>query len=116
VRFDDADLNGDISPVALEDTPAELVTYPTGVTVNNEGALIVISYDNAHAFVALDLPSGAFRDNGLYDLNVNSGNHGTQVARDTIWFTRANNSNGALRAITQSQSHPPSTDGPFPVQ
>lgn len=116
VRFDDADLGEDITPTPLEDAPNDLLTYPTGVTVNNEGNLIVISYDNAHAFVALLLPSGSFVDNGLYDLNVNSGNHGTQVANDTIWFTRANNSNGALRAITQSQQHPPSTAGPFPVQ
>ena len=106
----------DVSGVSLEDTPPELVTYPTGVAVNGEGELIVISYDNAHAFVSLDLPGGAFIDNGLNDLNVNSGNHGMAVAADTIWFTRANNSNGALRAITQNMSTPPSTAGPFPPQ
>ncbi len=116
VRFDDADLGEDISPALFDDAPAELITYPTGVTINNEGALIVISYDNAHAFVSLLLPDGNFLDNGLYELNVNSGNHGVQVANDTIWFTRANNSNGALRAVTIDQSHPPSTHGDFPVQ
>lgn len=116
VRFDDADLGEDITPGSLDDVPNDLLTYPTGVTVNSEGALIVISYDNAHAFVSLTLPGGGFIDNGLQDLNVNSGNHGVQVAHDTIWFTRANNSNGALRAITADQQHPPSTDGPFPIQ
>ena len=100
----------------LDDAPAELLTYPTGVTINSEGALIVISYDNAHAFVSLELPDGAFIDNGLNDLNVNAGNHGVQVAADSIWFTRANNSNGALRAVTIDQDHPPSTGGDFPVQ
>jgi hypothetical protein len=116
VRFDAADQGEDLDVGLLDDTPAELVTYPTGVTVNHEGSLIVISYDNAHAFVSLELPNGGFIDNGLHDLNVNAGNHGTQVAGDTIWFTRANNSNGALRAITIDQQHPPSTGGEFPVQ
>ncbi len=116
VRFDDADLDEDIASALLDDAPAELLTYPTGVTINSEGALIVISYDNAHAFVSLELPDGAFIDNGLNDLNVNAGNHGVQVAADSIWFTRANNSNGALRAVTIDQDHPPSTGGDFPVQ
>jgi hypothetical protein len=116
VRFDGVDVGVDVEGVPLEDTPPELVTYPTDVAVNNDGVLIVISYDNAHAFVALDTPTGAFVDNGLYNLNVNSGNYGTAVAADTIWFTRANNSNGALRAITEDQSVPPSTAGPFPAQ
>jgi hypothetical protein len=117
VRFDNAGTTGgDVTGVALEDTPAELVTYPTGVSINAEGALIVISYDNAHAFVALMTPNGGFLDNGLYDLNVNSGNYGLQVGHDTIWFTRANNTNGTLRAITSDQQHPPSTAGDFPVQ
>jgi hypothetical protein len=116
VRFDGVDTGVDVEGIALEDAPPELVTYPTDVAINNDGVLIVISYDNAHAFVALDTPSGAFVDNGLYDLNVNSGNYGTAVAADTIWFTRANNSNGALRAITEDPSVPPTTDGPFPPQ
>ncbi|MBW2457020.1 MAG: hypothetical protein JRI68_21070 [Deltaproteobacteria bacterium] len=116
VRFDDAHDGEDLNPSLLDDTPSELVTYPTGVTINSEGNLIVCSYDNAHAFVSLLLPTGAFHDNGLQDLNVNSGNHGVQVASDTIWFTRANNSNGSLRAITIDQDHPPSTAGAFPVQ
>ncbi len=116
VRFEDAFEGEDLSPTVMEDTPTELVTYPTGVTINGEGNLIICSYDNAHAFVSLLLPTGAFHDNGLQDLNVNSGNHGTQVAEDTIWFTRANNSNGSLRAITIDQDHPPSTAGDFPVQ
>jgi hypothetical protein len=116
VRFDGADLGEDIEGVALEDTPAELVTYPTGVTINNEGALIVISFDNAHAFVSLETPRGAFLDNGLYDLNVNSGNYAVQVGDGTIWFTRANNENGALRAITEDSETPPSTAGAFPAQ
>ena len=115
-RFDDAEQSALINPVPLEDTPPDLVTYPTDVTVNSEGVLIVISYDNAHAFVALATPNGSFIDNGLYNLNVNSGNYGTQVARDTIWFTRANNTNGALRAITPSPADPPTTTGPFPAQ
>jgi sugar lactone lactonase YvrE len=116
VRFDDADLGEDLSPALFDDAPTELITYPTGVTINNDGALIVISYDNAHAFVSLLLPHGTFHDNGLQELNVNSGNHGVQVANDTIWFTRANNSNGSLRAVTIDQDHPPSTAGDFPVQ
>lgn len=116
VRFDAVDSGEDLAPVALEDTPPELVTYPTDVTVNDEDVLIVISYDNAHAFVALGTPSGAFVDNGLYDLNVNSGNYGVAVARETIWFTRANNQNGTLRAVTPEQDIPPSTLGPFPPQ
>jgi hypothetical protein len=116
VRFDEADSGSDINGVALEDTPPDLVTYPTDVTINSEGALIVISFDNAHAFVSLELPGGGFLDNGLHDLNVNSGNYGTQVGDGTIWFTRANNTNGALRAITQDQQHPPTTTGLYPAQ
>jgi hypothetical protein len=116
VRFDDADVGEDVQAVALEDTPSELVTYPTGVTINAEGHLIVISYDNAHAFVTLELPGGGFLDNGLHDLNVNAGNYGVAVAEYTIWFSRANNSNGALRAITPDDDTPPSTAGPFPPQ
>jgi hypothetical protein len=116
VRFDDADVNGDVEGLLLEETPPDLVTYPTDVTVNSDGFLIVISYDNAHAFVTLELPDGGFIDDGLQDLNVNSGNYGTAVALDTIWFTRANNSNGALRAITPEQEVPPTTAGPFPPQ
>lgn len=116
VRFDDADIGEDVAGVELEDTPAELVTYPTGVTINNEGTLIVMSADNAHAFVALETPGGGFIDNGLHDLNVNSGNFGTQVGDGTIWFTRANNTNGQLRAITANQSTPPTSGGVFPSQ
>jgi hypothetical protein len=78
--------------------------------------LIVISYDNAHAFVALETPGGGFLDNGLHDLNVNSGNYGLAVAENSIWFTRANNQNGSLRAVTPNQGEPPSTAGPFPPQ
>jgi sugar lactone lactonase YvrE len=113
VRFDEAT---GLEAVALEDTPAELVTWPTDVAINGEGHLIVISYDNAHAFVSLELPSGGFIDNGLHDLNVNAGNYGVALAHDTIWFTRANNSNGALRALTPDQDTPPTTEGPFPPQ
>jgi hypothetical protein len=116
VRFDEADLNGDIELLLLEETPPDLVTYPTDVTINADGYLIIISYDNAHAFLTLELPNGGFIDNGLQDLNVNSGNYGTAVAFDTIWFTRANNSNGALRAITPEQEVLPTTVGPFPPQ
>jgi hypothetical protein len=116
VRFDDADVNGDIEGLLLEETPPDLVTYPTDVTINSDGFLIVISYDNAHAFVTLELPDGGFVDNGLQDLNVNAGNYGTAVALDTIWFTRANNSNGALRAVTPEQEVLPTTAGPFPPQ
>jgi sugar lactone lactonase YvrE len=116
VRIDDADTAVDADPIPLEQASADYLTYPTGVSINAEGHLIVISYDNAKAFVALGTPQGQFIDNGLYNLNVNSGNHGLQVAEDTIWFTRANNSNGALRAITTDQQHPPSTAGEFPVQ
>ncbi len=116
VRFDGASTGTDIRGVALEDTPAELVTFPTDLSINDAGDLIVISFDNAHAFVSLSLPSGGFIDNGLHDLNVNSGNYGVAVAQDTIWFTRANNSNGTLRAITPSQNHQPNTRGPFPAQ
>jgi hypothetical protein len=116
VRFEDADVADGVTGVALEDTPSNLVTYPTGVTINSEGHLIVISYDNAHAFVTLELPGGAFFDNGLHDLNVNAGNYGVAVAHQTIWFTRANNSNGTLRAITPHRDDAPSTAGPFPPQ
>lgn len=116
VRFDDADTGSDLTGAALEDTPNELVTYPTDVAVNDDGYLIVISYDNAHAFVALETPGGGFLDNGLHDLNVNSGNYGVAVAANSIWFTRANNQNGSLRAVTPSQGEPPSTTGPFPPQ
>jgi len=116
VRFDGVDSGRDLAPATLDDTPSNLVTYPTGVAINEEGILIVISYDNAHAFVALETPMGAFYDNGLHDLNVNSGNYGLAVAHDTIWFTRANNQNGALRAVTPKQDVPPVTEGPFPAQ
>ena len=116
VRFDGAHDGSELEAVALEETPAELVTYPTDVTVNSEGVLIVISYDNAHAFVTLELPHGGFLDNGLHDLNVNSGNYGTAVASETIWFTRANNKNGSLRAITPDLEHRPETYEPFPAQ
>jgi hypothetical protein len=116
VRFDDADVNDGIDGVGLEDLGSGLVTYPTDVAINEEGYLIIISYDNAHAFVAVELPTGRFIDNGLHDLNVNSGNYGTAVASGTIWFTRANNTNGALRAITPEQDLPPTTEGPFPPQ
>lgn len=116
VRFDGAHDGSDLDAIALEDTPAELVTYPTDVTVNSEGVLIVISYDNAHAFVTLELPHGGFLDNGLHDLNVNSGNYGTAVASETIWFTRANNKNGSLRAVTPDLDHAPETYEPFPSQ
>jgi hypothetical protein len=116
VRFDDADLNGDIEALLLEETPPDLVTYPTDLTINSDGYLIVISYDNAHAFVTLELPDGGFIDDGLQDLNVNAGNYGTAVAFGTIWFTRANNANGTLRAITPEQDILPTTVGPFPPQ
>jgi sugar lactone lactonase YvrE len=116
VRFDEADTGEDVAGVALEDTPAELATYPTGVAVNEEGDLIVISYDNAHAFVSLEMPGGGFIDNGLHDLNVNAGNYGVALADGTIWFTRANNSNGSLRAVTPTMETLPTTAGPFPPQ
>ncbi|NVB42219.1 hypothetical protein G6O69_30630 [Pseudenhygromyxa sp. WMMC2535] len=116
VRFDDAATQSELSPIALEDTPGELVTYPTDVTINADGYLIVISYDNAQAFVTLELPGGGFIDDGLQDLNVNAGNYGTAVAYETIWFTRANNKNGTLRAITPEQDVLPTTAGPFPAQ
>lgn len=116
VRFEDANTKQEIESALLEDTPSELITYPTGVTINNERALIVISFDNAHAFVSLETPHGGFIDNGLYELNVNSGNYAVQVGDGTIWFTRANNENGALRAITQDSETPPSTGGTFPAQ
>jgi hypothetical protein len=116
VRFDDADVAENVPGISLENTPSNLVTYPTGVTVNDEGNLIVISNDNAHAFVSLLLPGGDFYDDGLQDLNVNAGNYGVAVAHETIWFTRANNSNGALRAVTPYRDSAPSTVGPFPPQ
>jgi hypothetical protein len=116
VRFDDADVETDLSGAELNDTPADLITYPTDITINSEGALIVISFDNAKAFVSLETPDGGFIDNGIHDLNVNSGNYGTQVADDTIWFTRANNANGALRAITPNQETDPTSTGAFPAQ
>ncbi len=117
VRFDDADVSVDaVEAVPLAATPAGLVTYPTDVTINADGFLIVISYDNAQAFVTLELPEGGFVDDGLQDLNVNAGNYGTAVAFGTIWFTRANNSNGSLRAITPEQDILPTTEGPFPAQ
>ncbi|MCA9683710.1 MAG: hypothetical protein KC457_16030 [Myxococcales bacterium] len=116
VRFEDADVGENLSPIALEDTPPDLVTYPTDVTINDDGFLIVISYDNAKAFVTLALPSGGFIDDGLQNLNVNAGNYGTAVAYGTIWFTRANNQNGTLRAITPEQDIFPTTAGPFPAQ
>lgn len=114
VRFDAADLNGDVEALPLEET--NLVTYPTDLTINSDGFLIVISYDNAHAFVTLELPDGGYIDDGLQALSVNAGNYGTAVALDTIWFTRANNTNGALRAITPEQEVLPTTLGPFPAQ
>lgn len=86
------------------------------MAINADGYLVVISYDNAHAFVTLELPGGGFVDNGLHDLNVNSGNYGTAVSGDTIWFTRANNKNGTLRAVTPLQEDPPTTYEPFPTQ
>lgn len=116
VRFDGAFDGRDLEAIPLEDTPPELVTYPTDVAVNSEGVLIVISYDNAHAFVTLELPHGGFLDNGLHDLNVNSGNYGIAVASETIWFTRANNKNGSLRAVTPDLEHAPETYEPFPTQ
>ena len=116
VRFDDALEGVDIEGTALEDTPSELVTHPTGVAVNADGALLVISSDNAHAFVALELPTGNFIDNGIHDLNVNAGNYGMALASDTIWFLRANNTNGTLRAVTPDQQTPPNTNSPFPAQ
>lgn len=116
VRFDGALTGSDIDAVALEDTPADLVTFPTDVAVNDVGDLLVISYDNAHAFVSLELPSGGFIENGLHDLNVNAGNYGMALAQDTIWFTRANNRNGTLRAVTPEQDQAPTTAGPFPPQ
>ena len=79
-----AGTGADIDGVPLEDTPQELVTFPTDLAVNDAGDLIVISFDNAHAFVSLSLPSGGFIDNGLHDLNVNAGNYGVAVAQDTI--------------------------------
>ncbi len=116
VRFDDADTGEDVDGVPLEETPAELVTHPTAVSTNYDGDLIVMSSDNAHAFVALLTPTGAFQDNGLHDLNVNSGNFAAQVADGNIWFTRANNTNGSLRAITPDMDTPPSSEGIFPPQ
>jgi hypothetical protein len=116
VRFDDADTDVDMDGVALEDTPPDLVTHPTDVAVNSDGFLIVISYDNAHAFVSLELPDGSFVDNGLHELNVNAGNYGVALAHQTIWFTRSNTQNGTLRAITPDPDEPPTTAGPFPPQ
>lgn len=116
VRFDTADVGADLDALPLEATPPDLVTYPTDVTINDGGYLIVISYDNAKAFVTLELPEGGFVDDGLQNLNVNAGNYGVAVAFGTIWFTRANNSNGALRAITPDQDTLPTTVGPFPPQ
>jgi len=113
VRFEDADKGIDITGDALEDTPGDLVTYPTDVAVNEDGYLLVISYDNAHAFVSLELPGGGFFDDGLQELNVNSGNYGMALGLDTIWFTRANNKNGTLRAVTPEQDQLPSTEGPY---
>lgn len=116
VRFDDANVDDGIDGVGLEDLGAGLVTHPTDVTINDEGFLIIISYDNAQAFVTVELPTGRFVDNGLHDLSVNAGNYGTAVASGTVWFTRANNSNGTLRAITPEQDVLPTTVGPFPPQ
>lgn len=117
VRFDDADdgSNG-VDGVGLEDLGQGLVTYPTDLTINADGYLVIISYDNAQAFVTVELPTGRFVDNGLHDLSVNAGNYGTAVADGTVWFTRANNQNGSLRAVTPEQSVLPSTAGPFPPQ
>ncbi len=116
VRFDDANVDDGIDGVALEDLGAGLVTYPTDLTINDEGYLVIISYDNAQAFVTVELPAGRFVDNGLHDLSVNAGNYGTAVASGTVWFTRANNQNGTLRAITPEQDVLPTTAGPFPPQ
>lgn len=116
VRFDGANVNAGIEGVGLEELGAGLVTYPTDVTINEDGYLIIISYDNAQAFVTVELPTGRFIDNGLHELSVNAGNYGTAVASGTVWFTRANNSNGALRAITPTQDILPTTAGPFPPQ
>lgn len=116
VRFDDANVDDGIDGVGLEDLGAGLVTYPTDLTINDEGYLIIISYDNAQAFVTVELPTGRFVDNGLHDLSVNAGNYGTAVAAGTVWFTRANNQNGTLRAITPEQDVLPTTEGPFPPQ
>ncbi|PRQ06787.1 hypothetical protein [Enhygromyxa salina] len=116
VRFDDAATDDGIDGVALEDLPAGNLNDPTDLTVNAEGYLIIISYENAKAFLTVELPRGGFIDNGLQNLSVNAGNYGVAVASGTVWFTRANNQNGTLRAVTPEQDVPPTTEGPFPPQ
>ncbi|KIG14363.1 hypothetical protein DB30_06838 [Enhygromyxa salina] len=116
VRFDDAATNDGIDGVALEDLPAGNLNDPTDLTVNAEGYLIIVSYENAKAFLTVELPRGGFIDNGLQDLSVNAGNYGVAVASGTVWFTRANNKNGTLRAVTPEQDVLPTTEGPFPPQ
>lgn len=116
VRFDTADVGSEVEALPLAATPPDLVTHPTDLAINDDGYLIVISYDNAKAFVTLELPEGGYIDDGLQNLNVNAGNYGVAVAFGTIWFTRANNSNGTLRAITPDRDTLPTTLGPFPPQ
>ena len=116
VRFDDAATDDGIDGVALENLPAGNLNDPTDLTVNADGYLIIISYENAQAFLTVSLPNGDFIDNGLQNLSVNAGNYGVAVASGTVWFTRANNKNGTLRAVTPTQDDPPSTAGPFPPQ
>jgi hypothetical protein len=116
VRFDDVANNEGIDGVALEDMPAGMLNDPTDLTVNAEGYLIIISYENAQAFLTVELPRGGFIDNGLQNLSVNAGNYGVAVASGTVWFTRANNQNGTLRAVTPTQDTLPTTEGPFPAQ
>lgn len=116
VRFDDAASDDGIDGVALEDLDAGLLNDPTDLSVNAEGYLIIISYENAQAFLTVELPRGGFIDNGLQNLSVNAGNYGVAVASGTVWFTRANNKNGTLRAVTPEQDVLPTTKGPFPPQ
>ena len=116
VRFDDAASDDGIDGIALEDLDAGLLNDPTDLTVNADGYLIITSYENAQAFLTVELPRGSFIDNGLQDLSVNAGNYGVAVAAGTVWFTRANNQNGTLRAVTPEQDVLPTTAGPFPPQ
>ena len=116
VRFDDAASNDGIDALTLEDLPGGRLNNPVDLTVNDEGYLIIISYENANALLTVELPRGGFIDDGLQDLSVNAGNYGIAVATGTVWFTRANNQNGTLRAVTPSQDIRPSTAGPFPPQ
>jgi len=51
-----------------------------------------------------------------FPLDIGVGNYGVAVASGTVWFTRANNQNGTLRAITPEQDVLPTTAGPFPPQ